>query len=785
MNNKVYLNNRNNPIYIEKKALASGGEGDIYRVVSPSKYTGYVVKLYHKEKRTSRKEAKVRFLLQNPPEAQNNNGHNSLVWPAGMIYDNRGFAGLMMPFAQGDKLVILGSNKIPRKYRAKWQRFALQNPDSLEMRLKICFNIAAAVYQIHSTGRYVLVDLKPDNVLIQPNGLVAIVDVDSMEIIKGDSVLFPAAVTTPEFAPPEFYRDVQPGKTPIFSTWDRYSMAIIFYKLLFGIHPFAASARPPYDKLVSLHEKIEHGLFIHHPEKTPLFTVVPPPHRRFFKLRPQLQELFIQCFADGHLAEARRPTADEWCSVISGKSLVHVNRPLPSRVLALKNIDYTKARPLPIPATAAVNTRLQPAVPKLEPVAFRGNKLGEMIAMGSLGILAFAISKSLMVSMMLGMVVLAVAYNFRKEVSNKRLVASQHNALTRRLFLQETKVSDLKREVSKYNDLHKNEIKELQNNQNKILQKEHLSIDELRNNFFKMLKEKDELLIALEEEEKNAIEQLKSKYPNIPEEDEQEETDVAAMKNEMARLKLGLADIDDLEEDVMNTKLTKKPYLLTVAHKLRKLKEEEKAALKKMQQDIDKRIAAENRKLTNNKDAQTVKSIQKNVRELHALNEKMKRDLHNDEFKRKYAEVMKEKTRILNRERTKIKKELMDLQRQIDDAKKMVIAEEELEAFNEAKKLIEEKYNEEYQIIVEEGKKKQAEIQDLIAVQREDTNKNVEQLFSKSIIPYDAGANFGRYEQESKQLIQIRQEVAKSKGVMNSYDEINFWKYMELVLTWG
>jgi len=785
MNNKVYLNSRNNPIFIEQKPMASGGEGDIFRILSPSKYTGYVVKMYHKEKRTPDKESKVKFLLQNPPEAQNNNGHNSLVWPAGMIYDEKGFGGLMMPFAQGDKLVILGSNKIPRKYRSKWQRFSLQNADAIEMRLKICFNIAAAVYQLHNTGRYILVDLKPDNILIQPNGLIAIVDVDSMEIIQGDSVLYPAAVTTPEFAPPEFYRNVQPGKTPIFNTWDRYSMSIIFYKLLFGIHPFAASAKPPYDKLVSLHEKIEHGLFIHHPEKTSIFSVVPPPHRRFFKLKPDIQELFIQCFADGHLAEARRPTANEWCSVISGKSLVHVNRPLPSRVLALKNIDYSKPRPLPIPSTGGINTRLQPAVPKLEAIRFRKSKFGEMIAMGSLGIVAFAISKSLMVAMLMGIVALAVTYNFRKEVSKKRLVSQNHNDLTRQLFLQETRVSDLRREVSKYNVSFKGEIKELQSSQNKLLQREHLTIDELRHDFFRMLKEKDELLIELEEEEKEKVEQLKGKYPNIPDDKEEEATDVAAMKNEMVRLNQELAEIKELEEDVLNTKLASKPYMLTVAHKLRKLKDDEKAALKQLKQNIDKRITAENKKLVNNKHDETVASIQRRVKELHALEEKMKRDLHEDEFKRKYAEVMKNKERILNRERTKIRKEVMDLQRQVDESKKMKIADEELVAFNEAKQLIEEKYNVEYQLIVEEGKKKQAKFQQLIEKQKQGTAQDITKLFSKSIIPYDASKNFNSYEQESKRLVQMREQVAKSKGMMNSYEEVNFWKYMELVLTFG
>ncbi len=562
-------------------------------------------------------------------------------------------------------------------------------------------------------------------------------------------------------------------------------MAIIFYKLLFGIHPFAASARPPYDKLVSLHEKIEHGLFIHHPEKSSVFQVVPPPHKRFYALKPDIRELFIQCFADGHLAEARRPSANEWCSVISGKSLVHVNRPLPSRTLALKNIDYTRPRPLPIPSTNAVNTKYQPKVQKQLPVQFKKQRYAETIAMASLGIVGFAITKSFMIAMLLGLVVLAVAYNFRKEVVQKRLVAQQHHSLTRRLFQQETKVSDLRRAVSKYNLSFKNEIKELSTHQYQLLQREHQSIDDLRHSFFKILKEKDERLIELEEQEKEEIEQLKAKYPNIEDVDEVDATEVAAMKNEMARLTKELAEIREMEEDTFHLKIASKPYLLTVAHKLRKAKEEEKAAIKRIEKDFDKRVSMENRKLTQNEHAGLVEGIQDRVKELRALEEQQKRDLLEDDFKRKRAEILKDKERILNRERTKIRKELMDLQRQIEEAKKTKIADEELVAFEEAKKLIEEKYNKEYQIIVEEGKKKQEKIQQLILEQKKETEQNVTQLFSKSIIPYDAGTQFKTFEQESQNLVKMRLEVAKSKGKMDSFDEVNFWKYMELILTWG
>ena len=191
MSNRVFLNSRENPIFIEKQPFASGGEGNIYRIIT-ARYRNAVVKIYHPEKRTKAKEGKVKYLVQNPPDAQNVNGHNSVVWATGVIYDEKGFAGLMMPFAEGDKLEILTSSKIPKRFRGKWSRFSLKNPQSSKLRMAICFNIAAAVYQIHNTNKYVLVDLKPDNIIIQPYGLIAIVDVDSMEVIQNDRVIYPA-----------------------------------------------------------------------------------------------------------------------------------------------------------------------------------------------------------------------------------------------------------------------------------------------------------------------------------------------------------------------------------------------------------------------------------------------------------------------------------------------------------------------------------------------------------------------------------------------------------------
>jgi len=91
----------------------------------------------------------------------------------------------------------------------EWNKFSFQTPGSIEARLKLCFNISAALSQIHSFGSYVLVDMKPDNVIVKPDGLISIIDIDSTEILKNNTLLFPAQVATPEYTPPEYYTSIK------------------------------------------------------------------------------------------------------------------------------------------------------------------------------------------------------------------------------------------------------------------------------------------------------------------------------------------------------------------------------------------------------------------------------------------------------------------------------------------------------------------------------------------------------------------------------------------------
>lgn len=64
-------------------------------------------------------------------------------------------------------------------------------------------NISQAFYQIHQSGNYVALDIKPTNILATSTGKISIVDTDSFQIAEIDKILFPGAAATPEYCAPE------------------------------------------------------------------------------------------------------------------------------------------------------------------------------------------------------------------------------------------------------------------------------------------------------------------------------------------------------------------------------------------------------------------------------------------------------------------------------------------------------------------------------------------------------------------------------------------------------
>ncbi|WCL81806.1 serine/threonine protein kinase [Saprospira sp. CCB-QB6] len=310
-----YAKTTKDKIQLQRKPFASGGEGSLHRIKSPTHWRGMVAKIYHRPKRTKEREEKIALLIKHPPEEFQAGQWPSFVWPQDILLSQSGqFLGFVMPFVQGKKLELLCLPKLPKKLNANWQRLALDQKNSRDLRLRIAFNLSLAIYRMHQQDRYVLVDLKPENVILQSNGQLALVDMDSVQVHKNGQLKFMAPVATPEYSAPEYYQNPKPNSFK--SSWDSFALAVILYKLLLGIHPYAASALPPHDQLVSLHQKIEAGLFVHHPEAKRLFKIIPPPHQEFLQLSTSLQTLFMHSFVEGHSLPELRPLAEEWCWAI-------------------------------------------------------------------------------------------------------------------------------------------------------------------------------------------------------------------------------------------------------------------------------------------------------------------------------------------------------------------------------------------------------------------------------------------------------------------------------------
>ncbi|EJF55156.1 hypothetical protein SapgrDRAFT_3520 [Saprospira grandis DSM 2844] len=307
-----YLEKTKKRIILAQKPFARGGEGALYKVRSPRSLQDRLVKLYYPHKLQAEKRSKLRALAHYPPQGLGKEQLPIFVWPEEIVVDqHKQLLGFMMPFVQGHKLELFCLPKLPSRLGSYFQKYNLSAENGQVLRLRLAFELALGLARLQAEDRYVLVDLKPENILLTADNQLAFVDLDAMQLEHAEG-LEKATVTTPEYSAPEYYRD---GRPAVFdSSWDNFALAVIIYKLLFGIHPFAATAGGEYAKLTSLHQKIEARLFPHQSEIP--FSVIPPPHQLFKEESAAVQEAFKQAFILGHSSPQLRPSARAWCSIL-------------------------------------------------------------------------------------------------------------------------------------------------------------------------------------------------------------------------------------------------------------------------------------------------------------------------------------------------------------------------------------------------------------------------------------------------------------------------------------
>jgi DNA-binding helix-hairpin-helix protein with protein kinase domain len=288
-----YKNQLGKAINVDKNHLASKGQASIHKVFGEKK----VAKLYHSlnYNKSNLLNEKLLFMIKNLPfnNSTNTQIKTSIVWPLEVIYKNNNFVGFTMPYMENyetlSELTIL--NRVDNEKKIS-KKFAKEKNDKfLYERLSICYNLASVLEVIHQLNKYVIIDLKPDNILIDINGNIALIDIDSIQV-KGNNKIYHADAHTPDYAPPEHHNKIVDFKTnQIEPTWDYFVFALIAYQVIFQIPAFMGT--------VSGHTEITEHIkkqYFPNGQYAYRFSNVAPPHNDFEKLSKKLKNAFINTF---------------------------------------------------------------------------------------------------------------------------------------------------------------------------------------------------------------------------------------------------------------------------------------------------------------------------------------------------------------------------------------------------------------------------------------------------------------------------------------------------------
>jgi DNA-binding helix-hairpin-helix protein with protein kinase domain len=271
--------------------LAEGGEGSVHPLRDGRKL---VAKLYKKEDGPSLpvKTAKLKRLTA----MQSERLRQAAAWPVSMVTDSSNQpVGFLMEYL--DNWAPLYA-----VYQLK-SRTRLMPGRDWAFLVRVARNLATCVHFVHDAG-LVIGDLNESNVLVHPNAMVKLIDVDSFQVPVEGEVLT-VDVGKAELTPPELQGKSLEGRVRT-ANEDCFALAVlVFHLLVFGRHPYAG--RPAGDAEITLEACIESGYYAYTNRRR--VPVKPPPHLDISWLPGTIRELFESAF---ERRADRRPTAFEW-----------------------------------------------------------------------------------------------------------------------------------------------------------------------------------------------------------------------------------------------------------------------------------------------------------------------------------------------------------------------------------------------------------------------------------------------------------------------------------------
>ncbi|MGC5224211.1 protein kinase domain-containing protein [Micromonospora sp. DT81.3] len=283
------------------RVAGRGGEGTVYEVTTPAGER-LAYKRYHPDVLSQRGvdlERKLRAMLTNPPHVPSGGmDHAALLWPIAIVMLESNFYGFCMPLLSDTnlKLVsIVDARGRQRSAREDWTWAA---------RLVICHNLCIALSALHSVGA-AYGDLNEENAVVNRDGLVTLLDLDSISLQTTDGTYYPGSgATRDDWRPPEY------SESSVFTQdGDSWALAVQIYMLLMeSTRPYSASGvgYPPV-------EAVRRGTFpvldpsLLPPRSSPPLDLLPP----------SLRALFKRTFGAGKDRPELRPRASEYATAIT------------------------------------------------------------------------------------------------------------------------------------------------------------------------------------------------------------------------------------------------------------------------------------------------------------------------------------------------------------------------------------------------------------------------------------------------------------------------------------
>ena len=284
------LSGLNGITYSVKEMLGSGGQGEVYKIDSPSGEKA--LKWYYKQSASSMQKCIISDLVNNGSPS------GSFLWPLDLINGTDGTFGYVMELR-------------PKEYKSISDLLNRKTDPSFEKLILAIFNLARAFEMLHQRG-YSYKDISDKNVFFNPNtGDVLICDNDN---VSGNGMADSGVYGTIDFMAPEIVRgEAMPSKDT-----DLYSLAVLIFEMLFISHPL--NGMNEY-KIHALDENARKALYGTHPvfifdpnnaENRP----VPGWHDNaiiYWDLYPQfLKDKFIVAFSDGIGNVSKRIFEKEW-----------------------------------------------------------------------------------------------------------------------------------------------------------------------------------------------------------------------------------------------------------------------------------------------------------------------------------------------------------------------------------------------------------------------------------------------------------------------------------------